>query len=193
MQAARESWQRLTYFLYWYYCLAHIDSRCFAGETFLNRSIFCSKIRKFVDLQFATRIYLQFFSYLKHIEQTSDYFKISAIVRLAMASLQNVCYWHVYMQNFVRTNKKYITWKQTIITDSVRCVVGVRCQAITQVKQLFAGSVLGWVTAGPRPAHPNAEREVITVRLETDSVKWSTVAAQVFRSFPVPSCKCDTA
>ena len=78
MQAARESWQRLTYFLYWYYCSAHIDSRCFAGETFLNRSIFCSKIRKFVDLQFATRIYLQFFSYLKHIEQTSDYFKISA-------------------------------------------------------------------------------------------------------------------
>ena len=40
-----------------------------------------------------------------------------------------------------------------IKTDSVRCVVGVRCQAITQVKQPFAGSVRGWVTAGPRPAH----------------------------------------
>ena len=50
-------------------------------------------------------------------------------------------------------------------TDSVRCVVGVRCQAITQVKQLFAGSVLGWVTAGPRHAHRNAEREVIFQRL----------------------------
>ena len=32
---------------------------------------------------------------------------------------------------------------------------------MTQVKQLDAGSVLGWVTAGPRPAHRNAEREVI--------------------------------
>ena len=49
--------------------------------------------------------------------------------------------------------------------NSVGCVVGVRCQAITQVKQLFAGSVLGWVTAGPRPAHRNAEREVIFQRL----------------------------
>ena len=27
----------------------------------------------------------------------------------------------------------------------------------------------------------------------TDSVKRLTVSAQVFRSFPVPSCKCDTA
>ena len=26
----------------------------------------------------------------------------------------------------------------------------------------------------------------------TDSVKWPTVSAQVFRSFPVLSCKCDT-
>ena len=49
----------------------------------------------------------------------------------------------------------------SLITDSVRCVGGVRCQAITQVKQLFAGSVLGWATAGPRPAHRNAEWEVI--------------------------------
>ena len=52
-----------------------------------------------------------------------------------------------------------------IITDSVRCVVGVRCQAITQLKQLFVGSVLGWVTAGARPAHRNAERAVIFPRL----------------------------
>ena len=51
------------------------------------------------------------------------------------------------------------------LTDNIRCVVGFRCQAITQVKQLFAGSVLGWVTAGPRPAHRNAEREVIFQRL----------------------------
>ena len=49
-------------------------------------------------------------------------------------------------------------------TDSVRCVVGVRCQAITQVKQLLAPSVLGWVTAGPRPAQRNAEREVAFFR-----------------------------
>ena len=44
-------------------------------------------------------------------------------------------------------------------------MIGVRCRAITQVKQLFAGSVLGWVTAGPRPAHRNVEREVIFQRL----------------------------
>ena len=56
---------------------------------------------------------------------------------------------------------KYISHR----TDSVRCVVGVRCQAITQVKQLFAGSVLGWLTAGPRLAHRNAEREEIFQRL----------------------------
>ena len=54
------------------------------------------------------------------------------------------------------------------ITDSVRCVVGVRSQAITQVKQLRAGPVLGslgWVTVGPRPAHRNAEWHVIFQRL----------------------------
>ena len=57
--------------------------------------------------------------------------------------------------------------------NSVRCVVGVRCQAITQVMPLFAGLILGWVTTGPRPAHRNAEREVIfqrLLRLGTDSV-----------------------
>ena len=32
--------------------------------------------------------------------------------------------------------------KLNIVTDSFRYVVGVRCQAITQVKQLVAGSVL---------------------------------------------------
>ena len=32
-----------------------------------------------------------------------------------------------------------------------------------------------------------------TVGLGIDSVKWPTVSAQVFRSFPVPSCKCDRA
>ena len=41
-------------------------------------------------------------------------------------------------------------------------MVGVRYQAVTQVKQLGAGSVLGWVTASPRPAYRNAEREVIS-------------------------------
>ena len=46
-------------------------------------------------------------------------------------------------------------------------MVGVRCQAITHVKQRFAGLVLGWVTAGPRPAHRNAEREVMFQRLLT--------------------------
>ena len=46
-------------------------------------------------------------------------------------------------------------------TDSVRCVLGVRYQAVIQVKQSGVGSVLGWVTAGPRPAYRNAEREVI--------------------------------
>ena len=53
----------------------------------------------------------------------------------------------------------------TIFTDSVRCVVGVRCQAITQVMELFAGSVLGWLTADPWPAHRNAEQEVVFQRL----------------------------
>ena len=48
-----------------------------------------------------------------------------------------------------------------MVTDSVRCVVGVRHQTVTQVKQLGAGSVLGWVTAGPRTAYRNAEREII--------------------------------
>ena len=85
--------------------------------------------------------------------------------------------------------------KTFFVTDSVRCVVGVRCQAITQIKQLFAGSVLGWVTAGPRPAHRNTEREVMFQRLLDwgQTVNWPTVSAQVIRSFPVPSCKCDTA
>ena len=36
---------------------------------------------------------------------------------------------------------------------------------IKKKKKLFAGSVLGWVTAGPRPAHRNAEREIIFQRL----------------------------
>ena len=53
---------------------------------------------------------------------------------------------------FIKFQKFRITYFR-INTDSVRCVVGVRCQAITQVKQPFTGSVLGWVTAGPRPAH----------------------------------------
>ena len=44
-------------------------------------------------------------------------------------------------------------------------MVGVRCQAITQVKQLGAGSVLGWVTTGPRPVNRNAEREVIFLEI----------------------------
>ena len=57
------------------------------------------------------------------------------------------------------------------MTDSVRCVVGVQYQAITQIKQLFAGSVLGWVTAGPRPAHRHAEQEVIF----SETVDWGTL------------------
>ena len=47
-------------------------------------------------------------------------------------------------------------------------MVGVQCQAVTQLKQLSAGSVLGWVTAGPRPACRNAEREVIF----SETVDW---------------------
>ena len=43
----------------------------------------------------------------------------------------------------------------SVRTDSIWYVVGVRFQAITQVKQRY-GSVLGWVTAGPCFAHRNA-------------------------------------
>ena len=45
------------------------------------------------------------------------------------------------------------------------------CQAITQVKQFGAGSVLGWVSAGPRPAHRNAEREAGSGKREAGSGK----------------------
>ena len=54
------------------------------------------------------------------------------------------------------------------VTDSVGCVVGVRYQAITQVKQFGAESLLGWVTASPRPAYQNAERQVIF----SETVDW---------------------
>ena len=40
-------------------------------------------------------------------------------------------------------------------------MVGFRHQAVTQIKQLGAGSVPGWVTASLRPAYRNAKREVI--------------------------------
>ena len=73
------------------------------------------------------------------------------------------------------------------ITDSVRCVVGVR-------QQLDAESVLGWVTGAPAP--------VRGLHIETLSgrsffhVDWGqnlpNVSVPVFRSFPVPSCKYDT-
>ena len=65
-------------------------------------------------------------------------------------------------------------------TDSVRCVVGGRCQAITQVKQLFAGSVLGWMVAACTSKHWAGGHFSETVRLGTDSVKWPTVSIQVF-------------
>ena len=65
----------------------------------------------------------------------------------------------------IKVNKKKIT-------DSVRCVVGVRHQAVTQVQQLGAGSVLAWMTAGSGPAYRNAERGRLffseTCRLGTD-------------------------
>ena len=52
--------------------------------------------------------------------------------------------------------------------DSVRCVVGVQHQAVTQVKRLGAESVRGWVTAGPRPAYRSAEWQVIF----SETVDW---------------------
>ena len=50
---------------------------------------------------------------------------------------------------------------EVLVSEVLRCVVDVRHQAVTQVKQFGAGSVLGWVTAGLRSAYRNAEREVI--------------------------------
>ena len=82
--------------------------------------------------------------------------------------------------------------------NSVRCVIGVRYQAVTQVKQqLGAGSVLGWVTAGPRPVYRNAEWEVIF----SETVDWGQTLLNgrlfgtVFLQFScalVQICKCDT-
>ena len=60
------------------------------------------------------------------------------------------------IQNWQYCNNYY-----NLKTDGVGRVVGVRCRAVTQVKHLFGGSVLGWMTAGPQLAHRNAEWEVI--------------------------------
>ena len=53
------------------------------------------------------------------------------------------------------TVTKMKTWKKVI-----------RIEAIIHDKRLVAGSVLRWMTAGPWPAHRNADREVIFCQTE---------------------------
>ena len=72
-----------------------------------------------------------------------------------------------------------------IITDSVECVLGVWFQAITEVMQLRAGSILRRVTVGPWPAHRNAERELILQRLYLHS---TVILREYFKNIPLKSC-----
>ena len=75
-----------------------------------------------------------------------------------------------------------------IKTESVWCVVGVRHRAVTRVKQLGAGSVFGWVTAGPRPAYQNAEREIIFPETVDCGDRLCGMADCIDAGFPPFSC-----